>query len=285
MKEPQRKKPTHAYIIPYFTDKTGIKILSGRERAIHTLAVKRLKLENPQAICELINKQEKLLDENGSNPSLKLHRNLSGVLLCGRTALPGGKRESAETSEQAAIRELGEEFGLHGIKITDLVLLEIYRLDGKRCEAYYTLDLDTLKLKPEAIIQAFNRKPTEEKRLLEIATPQELITRLAAPDDSDKDYILGEMKKFSNSFCKKIGQRTKQKISADAQNKLAQDLFEYQIQRTFHSVVAAREFQKRFASTTSLKDQAQQILLAPPSPTAERQAVANSHTSESTLRK
>jgi ADP-ribose pyrophosphatase YjhB (NUDIX family) len=263
--EEQVQEPTHAYIIVYFKDGGEVKILSGRERALHDKAIERLNPKNIPAIMAIINKKEELLDTNGSNIKFKIFRNFSGVLLCGRTAMPGGKKEADETSAEAAIRELEEEFGLKGIQPENIEHLVTYPLDAKRCEIYYTLNLDTLNLKPQSIIDDFNKAPTTEKRLLEILTPTELVEKLSAPDEDDKRYIQAEMEKFSSLFCRTMEKKgqTKNKIPPDAENKLARDLYEYQIRRVFNAVSAAREFQKRFSSATSLKNQANLTLMPP----------------------
>lgn len=260
------QKPTHAYVIPYFKKDGEIFVLSGRERAVFEQAAKEIRPQNPAKLITLLNNKKRILNDSGQNTAHNIHRNFSGVLLAGRTALPGGRIEKGESAQTAAAREFTEEFGFAGVTPQHLTPFKKYPLDSRRHEAYFLLNLDTAKIDPETIIHHFRQNPTTEKRLLEILSPEALVEKLNAPDDSDKDFIRQEMIRFAAVFCRKLEALSSEKIpvSQEAEAKFAQDLYEYQIQRTFNAVNAAREFKIQYASKTSAKEQAPQFLLPPP---------------------
>ncbi len=256
-------KPTHAYVIVYFKDQNGaIKIISGREQAVFKKGLGQLRNVDHR-VADVIISKEVLLDANGANETFRINRNLSGVLLIGRTALPGGKREGKETIEEAAIRELREEFKLNGIGSTELNFLVQKSFDTKRCENYYMLDVTKHLPDPQAFVGKFNRNPSAEKRELEIITVNELITRLETPDQKDKEFIEAEMAKLVKDFCDGLARSTRKTIDAGARAKLKDDLVQYQLGRKFTHPEAARDFKATFvdAPLSGLLDQ---TLLSPP---------------------
>ncbi len=62
-------KATHAYVVVYFKDETGIKVLSGRERAVFRKGMNRLfnNLKNPQKIYEHIQNKELFWELEGAS--------------------------------------------------------------------------------------------------------------------------------------------------------------------------------------------------------------------------
>lgn len=190
-----------AYVIVCWTDEKGeMWCLSGRERAVHK-----------RALAELIELAPKKIeiDENGADAKNGIGKNLGGTLLIGRTALPGGRVDRGETFEQAAVRELAEEFGLsEGVSEADLVPIGTAQelsvhVDGSEIR-FFALCLRNVFREPDVAARAAefvrNFKPNSDKRSLEIVTARQLRALLLAPDEADEKYIEDEMVQLAKTL-------------------------------------------------------------------------------------
>lgn len=262
------KKPTHAYTIVYFKTKNGIQILSGRESALSQKGLNALKKhlgtlspDQLTALHNLIENQQPLLDEQGASPNFKIGRNLTGAMLIGRTALAGGgyDRKLDSTIFDTALRELKEEIQLTNVTAAQLTALCNKRVDAKRCEQYYLLDLATINANPEKFAQqcvskfrATNNR-NNEKRDLEIIPLEQYGDMLATPDNQDRAHITESMKTLAKVFCDTLSRLANQPISAAARQNLAQELTTYQLARPLagHVEAVAKFLQQQQPSATA----------------------------------
>lgn len=254
-KENQVLKATHAYVIVYFKDPNNQQymVLNGREQALHFRAINQLKRnlsnEDKRILVSKIQSKQVLLSQvDGSMKACHIGRNCSGVLMIGRSALPGGGRDRTDnTITQTAIRELGEEFLLTEFDESLLEIICINKVNSKRTEIYYGLDLGQLTQSPHLYAQqhistfAKTRKPYTEKRTLEILPLAQLANQLKHADDVDKAYMLDNMTSFAHQLCNWLQAQCKTKIDKDCREKLAVDLTEYQIGRELNGHVTAVE--------------------------------------------
>jgi 8-oxo-dGTP pyrophosphatase MutT (NUDIX family) len=240
------KTNERAYVIPYFQEGSEVKVLSGRECAIHQKAFGEFKTKyrNWPALYDAIIKNQFQLDAEGSNRALFIQRNFSGILLIGRTALAGGRREDGDFSLQAtAIRELKEEFGVaEGVEESLLERLDEKRFD-MRYEVYYALDLNKKVFDPQEIIAQFNSAidVTNEKRLIEILPIFEAIEKLKQPDALDVEYIKSEVKSFVEALCDYISSKVGAGIPLSCREKITAHINAYQLSRKLNSHVEAMQ--------------------------------------------
>lgn len=219
----QSKVKTRAYTIVWFRGADDqVKLLSGRERAFHVKALSELKL-NRHAITAISSGRF----DFGKN-------NLNGVLLIGRTALPGGRANGDESALDAAVRELHEEFGL---LVDDSQLCEVGRF-GVGDNVFFSVEIDETRANECVASHAAN----SEKRSLEIVALEDMEGLLRAPDESDQSYIAQEMATVAESIARQFNMK-----HAHAQERLQDVLFRHQLARPQqHHVDAVSEFARRF---------------------------------------
>jgi 8-oxo-dGTP pyrophosphatase MutT (NUDIX family) len=247
------KTNERAYVIPYFQESSEVKILSGRECAIHQKAFNEFKTKyhHWRMLYDAITKNQFQLDEEGSNRALSIQRNFSGILLVGRTALAGGRREDSDRHLQAAaIRELKEEFGI--VDEIEESLLE--RLDekkfGTRYEVYYALELNKKIFDPQEIMARFNTRisAASEKRMIEILPIDELVEKLKQLDALDIEYINNKVRHFVEALCGYISGKVNADIPLSCRERVATHIIEYQLSRKLNShVEAMQKFQSQMA--------------------------------------
>jgi ADP-ribose pyrophosphatase YjhB (NUDIX family) len=232
-----------ASVIVWFRDpETGdLKVLSGRENAVYQGAVGQL-TKNISLRRELA-AQRDVLDGSGANTALQIGRNLSGALLVGRTALPGGRLERGESYADGALRELKEEFGLENVAIDQLV--SVTYDDQPKNERFFSLDLELVfghDVAAAAARFAAEFKPNSEKRELEVVDLDRLADLLAAPDERDVEFLTTEMAKLAGKLCQ----------AGAGRDKFASDLLAYQRSRSLQNQIdAVRAFVASMSASAS----------------------------------
>lgn len=221
-----------AYVIAYFLHKGKMFCMSGRENCIHSKALRELRERDVKGIK---------IDEKGADPSNQVGKNLGGVLLIGRTALPGGRVDKSESFADAAIRELAEEFAFDKDKLNSAWLEVIDEhpivFEGSECR-FYAMNLACLWPKDtnkEAELHcSWFDGTADDKRGLEIVEIDTLAEKLASADASDIAFIQDEMELLAKML---------EPDSEEAQQKLADSLVHFQLGRSLqHQVDAVLRF-------------------------------------------
>lgn len=164
-----RKPRLSANVILHWEDADKkIYVLIGKSCIVHCKAlIENKKNLSPELLRNLIlaiSNNTFKLTRGGELPGkgfekFYLGKNFNGILLSGLSLFPGGKLEKGETFQDAAYRELREEFYLNpelikgGEKVIKDSLEFIFKFGDKR---FYSLSLNALGLTPEDIIQEFN---------------------------------------------------------------------------------------------------------------------------------
>lgn len=171
-----------AYIILHFKDsKNKTHVLIGRESVVHQKALEEMQQllssdnanKQREQMREQLSRGNKMIEEGGRIVSRGPWRggNFGGLLLIGRSSLPGGRAERCDKTEtDTAVRELVEEFRLPNFILEDegaknkigALLKQLCEFkQNRRHEIYYTLDLDEVRkelpefLKPYEIMTNF----------------------------------------------------------------------------------------------------------------------------------
>ncbi len=226
-----------AYVIVWWRDESSGEVLclSGRENAVHQRALAQLLATAAPPGIEI--------DENGADRSKGVGKNLSGVLLIGRTALPGGRVDRGETFEEAAVRELSEEFGM-SVDLTELEPLgdgTPVRIDSSDIR-FFALNLAGVFPFPANTTQAANIfvaafKPNSDKRSIEVVPLAQLPKLLERPDAADIAFLEQEMAKLATAL---------EPGSVVAADHLADSLCAFQKSRPLaHQVDAVTQFAEK----------------------------------------
>jgi 8-oxo-dGTP pyrophosphatase MutT (NUDIX family) len=215
-----------AYVIVWWPEDDGIWCLSGREQALHKKALSELLQLAPKVIE---------IDERGADHAHGIGNNLGGTLLIARTALAGGRVDGGETFEEAAVRELGEEFGLvDRVTVDKLEAIDATPVVFEGSEIrFFSLDLRTVvdgDPYKAAVEHCRTFLPNSDKRSLQVVRIEELECLLREPQINDALYIQAEMERLVSML-------------PEPSTKLVSDLFDFQMRRSLaHQVDAVGRF-------------------------------------------
>lgn len=274
--------PQRVYVIPYFKVEGRLKTLLGTEAAVSgralfdlkkmmtkdtgDTAAKRLVREALEAGKSIINRDTGKCIFRG----LFHGRNLGGILLYGRPALPGGRMEKRDRSiRHACLREFVEEFKLprevldsNTYREARRVFMENLKMSGigvsttgrKEQRTYFTLDLDAVKdfasvLHPNRIVENFHETNVvhtieemwecddkedpmlqTEKRDLKCSNLSNLTLNLTVDTVEDVEFMYSRMLELARVIVKRLS--VAKNLRDSAAGNLANDLVAYQLSRS-----------------------------------------------------
>lgn len=241
----------------------GTRVILGKEQALHPGALDEMRdiLGNFPSQCESMKKclenGQDLIDENGRPLCMGQWSggNFGGILLIARSALPGGRVEKTETVEEAAIREMVEEYGINPcVKSRYFRFAQVCCIRRPRSnieEVYLSLDLDEHFSKeldendlmaPKSILAG---GPTDEKRSIFSVPLSDLVKEFDDEiTEGDLVFLDGEIEKLSNEFCALVG-------AQGYEEAVKKKLLDFQIKRHMHT---AQEASILLVSSLALSD-------------------------------
>lgn len=242
------RRNQRVYLIMHKRDRVSGKtrVLLGKERFVHLKALQemqtKLGAKNHSAerqrtmLRSLLRGKQPFLNDKGQ---CKVYGpwaggNFGGVLLIGRTALPGGRVEASDESVEAAlVRELSEEYQIHhesvwghSFKKTKQALKPLIQVQrGRVLEHYYTLDVEDLRAGREgdaqdlresrALHNALDLETVElnfdegdascEKRSLIICDEEELVAHFGDElREDDEKLMVVALEDLARKLCRQV---------------------------------------------------------------------------------
>ena len=259
-------RPTHAYVIVWFrggNDNQEVFVLNGHESAVHPGAITELRRKlSDRVTAEKFygviqgngGRNEAIFMNSCARWDCGIKRNLSGVLLIGRSALPGGRLQPGEGAKEGVMRELTEQFLLPSIESFYFQHVLTRVVDKGRCEVYYSLDLANFC--PPALsahqfaldnVEFFakHRTASTEKRFLEIVPLANMPKLLTAPDKRDQLYLISQMSWLAQNICEHLKTYSGEGlVEREAEQVLAMQLLSFQLLRESNHVEAVETFMK-----------------------------------------